>query len=146
MLINKKNWQTIWFNETTNNVSVIDQRQLPHKFSIKEINSSEDAVFAIKEMVVRGAPLSTLFSSRLILEDTWGVGCHYQPGALFGVFASLKFESEFSFNYGYDFATSGLSAYSSGNHFFTLSYKFGYDKRRVGRHRSNYSDRVYFVR
>ena len=111
-----------------------------------EINNQILLKSQILMQLVRGAPISTLFSSRLILEDTWGVGCHYQPGALFGVFASLKFDSEFSFNYGYDFATSGLSAYSSGNHFFTLSYKFGYDKRRVGRHRSNYSDRVYFVR
>ena len=57
MLINKKNWQTIWFNQSTNKVEVIDQRKLPHNFSIKKINCSDDAVFAIKEMVVRGAPL-----------------------------------------------------------------------------------------
>ena len=37
MLINNKNWHTIWFNENTNKVEVIDQRKLPHNFSIKKI-------------------------------------------------------------------------------------------------------------
>jgi methylthioribose-1-phosphate isomerase len=38
-------------------VQVIDQRKLPFQFEIFELKTVEDAFFAIKEMVVRGAPL-----------------------------------------------------------------------------------------
>jgi len=38
-------------------VKVIDQRYLPFEFRVKELKSAEDAFHAIREMVVRGAPL-----------------------------------------------------------------------------------------
>ncbi len=57
MLINGQQAHTIWHNESTNNVQVYDQRYFPHEIQIFDLNSSEDAFFAIREMVVRGAPL-----------------------------------------------------------------------------------------
>lgn len=58
MLIQSKHYQTIWLNEKdTSFFSVIDQRALPHEVKIMDIKSTEEAAFAIKEMVVRGAPL-----------------------------------------------------------------------------------------
>jgi methylthioribose-1-phosphate isomerase len=52
----KKTFRTIW---TTDDrfVEVIDQRMLPHQFSAVKLETYEDAVEAIKEMIVRGAPL-----------------------------------------------------------------------------------------
>jgi methylthioribose-1-phosphate isomerase len=49
-------FRTIWL---TNDgfVEVIDQRILPHKLEIVKLNSYKDAVIAIKNMTVRGAPL-----------------------------------------------------------------------------------------
>lgn len=38
-------------------VEIIDQRQLPHRFETARLESLEDAVTAIREMRVRGAPL-----------------------------------------------------------------------------------------
>ena len=38
-------------------VKVIDQRKLPYRFEISELRSADDAYVAIREMVVRGAPL-----------------------------------------------------------------------------------------
>ncbi|RPF75833.1 MAG: S-methyl-5-thioribose-1-phosphate isomerase [Rickettsiales bacterium TMED254] len=57
MLINNKEWQTIWLNKQKNIVEVIDQTKLPHIFEIKEIKNSSEAANAIKNMVIRGAPL-----------------------------------------------------------------------------------------
>ena len=58
MKINGKKYNTIWLKEgDTSVVQVIDQRMLPFKFEIFEIRNTEDAYFAIQEMVVRGAPL-----------------------------------------------------------------------------------------
>ena len=57
MKISDKHWQTIWYNDDYNYFSVIDQSLLPHKFEIKNIRSSIEAFFAIKNMIVRGAPL-----------------------------------------------------------------------------------------
>ena len=57
MKIANKHWQTIWYNQDSNNFSVIDQSLLPHKFEIRTISSSKEAFFAIKNMIVRGAPL-----------------------------------------------------------------------------------------
>jgi len=51
-----KTFRTIWTTEDRF-VEVIDQRMLPHQFSVVKLESYEDAVEAIKEMIVRGAPL-----------------------------------------------------------------------------------------
>lgn len=58
MKIQNKKYQTIWFKDGDSEIiQVIDQRKLPFQFEIFEIKTVEDAFFAIKEMVVRGAPL-----------------------------------------------------------------------------------------
>ena len=58
MKIQGKQYQTIWLKEGNPEVvQVIDQRKLPFQFEIFELKTVEDAFFAIKEMVVRGAPL-----------------------------------------------------------------------------------------
>lgn len=58
MKINGKHCHTIWLSENNKQmVHVFDQRFLPHKIQIMNLCSSEDVYFAIKEMVVRGAPL-----------------------------------------------------------------------------------------
>lgn len=46
----------IW-NESKELVEVIDQRLLPTEFKIIEITSSQEMAFAIKDMIIRGAPL-----------------------------------------------------------------------------------------
>jgi methylthioribose-1-phosphate isomerase len=55
MKIEGKDYKTIWFEE--NIVKIIDQTKLPHIFLIKELKTCDDAVNAIKNMEVRGAPL-----------------------------------------------------------------------------------------
>jgi methylthioribose-1-phosphate isomerase len=56
--IQGKHYQTIWLKEGNPEVvQVIDQRKLPFQFEIMELKTVEDAYFAIREMVVRGAPL-----------------------------------------------------------------------------------------
>lgn len=49
-------FRTIWTTEDRY-VEVIDQRQLPHEFVTVRLETYEDAEEAIKEMIVRGAPL-----------------------------------------------------------------------------------------
>ncbi len=56
MLLNGKQYTSIWLKEEKK-VQVFDQRLLPHKIEIFDITSSDLAAYAIKEMVVRGAPL-----------------------------------------------------------------------------------------
>ncbi len=38
-------------------IKIIDQRQLPHAEVVVELNTVADVIYAIKEMLVRGAPL-----------------------------------------------------------------------------------------
>ena len=57
MLVNGKNLTTIWFDENSDLVKIIDQRFLPHELKIVSLNSLPDSIYAIKEMQVRGAPL-----------------------------------------------------------------------------------------
>ena len=47
----------IWFDEKFKTVKVIDQRFLPHELIIKDLQTVDDAIFAIQNMIVRGAPL-----------------------------------------------------------------------------------------
>jgi len=57
MNVDGKPLRPIWLNEDPNTVNVIDQRYLPHEFSVLDLKTVDDTVYAIKEMVVRGAPL-----------------------------------------------------------------------------------------
>lgn len=58
MKINGKYYRTIWeTNSKVDSISIIDQRFLPHKLVIAKLSSLDDFCFAIKEMMVRGAPL-----------------------------------------------------------------------------------------
>lgn len=47
----------IWLDGGQDSIMVIDQRLLPHKLMLKELRNVEDVIEAIKNMVVRGAPL-----------------------------------------------------------------------------------------
>ena len=50
-------YRTIWVAEDGWSVEVIDQTLLPHRFEIMTLSTVEDAVRAIADMHVRGAPL-----------------------------------------------------------------------------------------
>ena len=52
--------RTIELTKEENNkpvIRVIDQRKLPHRFEILDLRTTDDVAFAIRDMVVRGAPL-----------------------------------------------------------------------------------------
>ncbi|MBN1799556.1 MAG: S-methyl-5-thioribose-1-phosphate isomerase [Spirochaetales bacterium] len=57
MLIQGRQYRTIWLAPDKKHVRVIDQRFLPFKFVVEKIRTVEQMVRAIKEMHVRGAPL-----------------------------------------------------------------------------------------
>ena len=57
MKIDNKEYRTIWFDEISKTVKIIDQTKLPHQFIIKDLKTIKDAINAIKVMEVRGAPL-----------------------------------------------------------------------------------------
>ncbi len=53
----RKKERPIWLHSDQMTVKVIDQRFLPHQETVMDLVTVDDTVFAIKEMVVRGAPL-----------------------------------------------------------------------------------------
>ncbi len=57
MLVDNVPYRSIWRNEKNGSVNIIDQRWLPHEFSIQQLSSTNDAMVAIRDMWVRGAPL-----------------------------------------------------------------------------------------
>ena len=57
MLVNNKNLTTIWYEEKSDKVKIIDQRLIPFELKIVELNTVDEVCFAIREMQVRGAPL-----------------------------------------------------------------------------------------
>ncbi len=54
MKVKGKHYRALWFEKDT--IKFIDQRKLPYKFEIFTAKNVEDTAFAIKDMVVRGAP------------------------------------------------------------------------------------------
>jgi len=54
MKVEGKEYRALWFENNT--VKFIDQRKLPYKFEIYTAKTVDDVAFAIKNMVVRGAP------------------------------------------------------------------------------------------
>jgi len=58
MKINNIPYRSIWVHpENSTIIQVIDQRFLPHQLIVKDLKTVDEAAFAIKEMLVRGAPL-----------------------------------------------------------------------------------------
>jgi methylthioribose-1-phosphate isomerase len=57
MRVDGKDIRTIWLDKDQSIVKIIDQRKLPHEFIIADLKTVDDAIEAIKEMYVRGAPL-----------------------------------------------------------------------------------------
>jgi methylthioribose-1-phosphate isomerase len=57
MKVDGKDIRTIWLGDNKKIVKIIDQRKLPHEFIVVDLKTVDDAVRAIKDMYVRGAPL-----------------------------------------------------------------------------------------
>jgi methylthioribose-1-phosphate isomerase len=57
MLVDGKPTRPIWLDSDLRTVKIIDQRHLPHKFVVVDLKTVDDAIAAIREMYVRGAPL-----------------------------------------------------------------------------------------
>ena len=57
MKVDGQDIRTIWLDDDERIVKIIDQRKLPHEFVITDLKTVDDAIEAIKEMYVRGAPL-----------------------------------------------------------------------------------------
>ena len=57
MKINGRHYRSIWLDADGTRVHVIDQTKLPFFFRTRALTSLGDAVEAIKDMIVRGAPL-----------------------------------------------------------------------------------------
>lgn len=62
MNVNNKNCTSIWIN-SSGKIEVIDQRLLPFEFKTLELNTVDEVCFAIKEMIIRGAPLIGVVAS-----------------------------------------------------------------------------------
>ena len=57
MKVDGKPMRTIWLEPGGENVGIIDQTLLPHRFETRRLATLADAAHAIKSMQVRGAPL-----------------------------------------------------------------------------------------
>ncbi len=57
MKVDGKDIRTIWLDHNERIVKIIDQRKLPHELVLTDLKKVDDAIMAIKEMYVRGAPL-----------------------------------------------------------------------------------------
>lgn len=57
MKVDGKHVRPIWQDSDEKVVKIIDQRRLPHEFVVTDLKTVDDVVTAIREMVVRGAPL-----------------------------------------------------------------------------------------
>ncbi len=58
MKIGNKHYRSIWVNPANPlEIQAIDQRFLPHEFYVRDLKHPDDFVHAIKDMLVRGAPL-----------------------------------------------------------------------------------------
>jgi len=57
MKVDGKAYRTIWLAEDRRAVEIIDQTRLPHAFVTARLETLEDVVHAISQMLVRGAPL-----------------------------------------------------------------------------------------
>ncbi len=68
-------YRSIWLGDDGESVDVIDQTRLPFEFEIRKLRTLDDACVAIRDMVVRGAPLigaTAAYGLYLALRDDAG--------------------------------------------------------------------------
>lgn len=87
MNINGKPYRTIWLANDGWAVEIIDQTRLPHEFITVRLETLNDAVMAIRDMWVRGAPLigaTTAYGIALAMrEDSSDAGFEAACDALY---------------------------------------------------------------
>ena len=57
MKVDGHHYRSVWLTDDGLSVAVIDQTKLPFYFEIRTLRTCDEVVLAIKDMVVRGAPL-----------------------------------------------------------------------------------------
>jgi methylthioribose-1-phosphate isomerase len=57
MKVGAKHYRTIWLDPDGWSVGIIDQTKFPHRFETVALKTMDDAAIAIRDMLVRGAPL-----------------------------------------------------------------------------------------
>jgi methylthioribose-1-phosphate isomerase len=57
MKVGERDYRTIWPGEDRESVLIIDQTRLPHAFVVLEVRAAAEMARAIRDMIVRGAPL-----------------------------------------------------------------------------------------
>jgi len=57
MEVTNQSNRPIWYDTNDHTVKIIDQRVLPHKYSVEPLKTVDDTIRAIQQMYVRGAPL-----------------------------------------------------------------------------------------
>ncbi len=94
MKVGDRHYRSIWPASDGTAVEVIDQRRLPHEFSVERIDTVEGIAAAIKDMWVRGAPLIGVAAaygvavrmakdpSDAALDDVWEVLHATRPTAI----------------------------------------------------------------
>ncbi|PCH67936.1 MAG: S-methyl-5-thioribose-1-phosphate isomerase [Rhodobacteraceae bacterium] len=69
MKVDGKHFRSIWFNQDTGRVQIIDQRWLPHEFRVVDLVTRADFAASIRDMWVRGAPLIGATAAFAIAEE-----------------------------------------------------------------------------
>ncbi len=94
MKVGGRHFRSIWFDDDSAKVRIIDQRWLPHEFRLVDLTTRESFVVAIRDMWVRGAPLigataaygvavqMALDPSDASLDETWDVLHETRPTAI----------------------------------------------------------------
>ena len=50
MIVKDKHLTTIWYDNSSDKIKIIDQRLLPHEIKFVELNTLQDVCFAIQNM------------------------------------------------------------------------------------------------
>jgi methylthioribose-1-phosphate isomerase len=79
MNIQGRRWRTLWELPDARGIEVIDQRTLPHQLTTATLRTVDDVAKAIRDMVVRGAPLiGAAAGYGMYLAALWaGDGLHF---------------------------------------------------------------------
>jgi len=75
MKVNGKDYLSVAFNNAENCIDVIDQQILPFYFKVIKLYNADEAVKAISDMTVRGAPaigILAAWGSRMAVKDFYG--------------------------------------------------------------------------
>ena len=122
-------------NSLSNNTNTLINKEERHYFFsgglVADISENVRFKPSFTFRMVNGAPLSSEFSSAILLHDRLWLGGMYRFAEALGAMVKFDITNQLNIGYAYDYTLSRLGNYNQGTHEVYISYDIVYENKKI---------------